>query len=75
MLKSGGLDLEGEILIIDIPALGQTVFIPRAAAGLTSLIAGICVCPQAMLLLTLPNNLGVRSYQAVLTPVFKLLAR
>ena len=74
VLEVHGLDLEGQLLIADGPALRQFLLIPVAAAGRRAAVAGVGRAPTAVAALTLPDGLRIGTHQYLLTPALQLLA-
>ena len=74
MLEVHGLHLEGQLAVVDLPALRQGLFLPVSAAGLAPQIPGVSPLPGGVLMGRLPDGLGVRAHQELLVPAFQLLS-
>ena len=72
MLEVHGLDLEGQILIMHLPAFRQRLFLPVSAAGLTAEIPGVGPFPLRQTPGRFPDGLWVRTHQILLVPALQL---
>ena len=74
MLKIHGLDIKSQIILIsDLPALRQMVVGPVAAAGRGTHISCVILLPAGVVMGGVPDHLGVRTHQGVLTPALQTL--
>ena len=74
MLKVHGLDIKGQILIINSPALGQLALIPCTTAGVATAVRRVASLPFGVSAGSAPNCLRVGTYQMILSPTFQLFA-
>ena len=70
VLEAHGLDVEGQLLIMDGPVLGQLANLPVTAAGLAAVIDGVGLLPQGAAL-RLPDGLRVGPHQDLLSPALQ----
>ena len=74
MLKAGGADVEGQILVLDGPALRQArQKLPLAATLFGAVVMGLRLAPQLRIRLG-PNGLRVRPAQDHIAPALQLFA-
>ena len=72
MLKVHGLDIKGQIILIaDLPMLRELVIRPVSTAGIGADIAGVIVLPFTALVGGVPDHLGIRTNQNILSPSFQ----
>ena len=71
MLESHRFDAEGQVTIGDVPRLGETVLVPRAATRMTAGITCVGMTPERVFLFAFPNDLRVGTYEAVFPPQFE----
>ena len=74
VLEVHGLHLEGQVPVADLPALRQGLLLPVAAAGLAAEIPGVGPLPGGVLPGAVPDGLGVRPHQVLLSPALQLLS-
>ena len=72
VLEVHGLDLEGQFLIVDRPALREGILLPVTAARLRTAVAGVGLAPQGAPL-HLPNGLRVGAHQDLVVPALQFL--
>ena len=72
VLEVHGLDLEGQILVPDLPLSREPPLFPAAAAGAGAEVTPVGTLPAAMGPGRIPDSLGVRAHQELVPPAFQL---
>ena len=74
VLEAHGLELEGQLAVMDRPLLGQTADLPFAAARVRAVVDGVRPVPCAAALGARPDGLRVRAHQHLIAPALDFLA-
>ena len=74
MLKTERLQIEGQVLILNAPLLGQIEKFPFAAAFAASVIMTVLLSPAGILPLCIPDHLRVGTHKRDITPTLQLFA-
>ena len=72
VLEIHGLDIEGQLTIVNLPALGQAVVRPVPAARGRAGIARVKLTPAAVILGGEPDDLRVGTHEEIFSPAFEL---
>ena len=74
VLEAKGFQMEGQILVMEIPLLGQIKKFPLAAALGAAVIMCIHLAPSRLCLGGIPDYLRVRTHKEIVSPSLQLLA-
>lgn len=74
MFEAERLQVKGQPAVADLPLLGEIEELPFTAALLASVIMPVPVLPAAVGPQSIPDHLGIRTDQKILSPAFQLLA-
>ena len=73
VLEAKGFQMEGQILVMEIPLLGQIKKFPLAAALGAAVIMCIHLAPSRLCLGGIPDYLRVRTHKEIVSPSLQLL--
>ena len=73
VLEVHGLDLEGQILVPDLPLSREPPLFPATAAGAGAEVPPVRPLPACVTPPGIPDRLGIRTYQELVPPALQLL--
>ena len=74
VLEAEGLELEGELLVVDAPLLWKVKKFPLSATLLAAVIMAVRMLPAVLLSWCIPDDLRVRAHEQVIAPALQLFS-